>query len=147
MADPVMSHPEPQPGPRGVDVAIGHEERDVAARPIALSVVGLAILAGAAFVAMLLLFNVFAKLQARWTDKPSPLAATYGPKEPPEPRLQTDPLKDLLDLRARDAAALQGYGWVDRGAGTVRIPIARAIDVLAERGLPARSPAPQGGRQ
>src|SRR5690242_1241754 len=98
MADPVMSHPEPQHAPRGIDVAVGHEERDVTPRPIVLSVVGLALLSAAAFVSMLLLFNVFAKLHARWTDKPSPLAASYGLKQPPEPRLQTDPLKDLLDL-------------------------------------------------
>jgi hypothetical protein len=143
MADPMMSHPEPQQAPRGIDVAVGHEERDVSPRPIAIAVIGLAVVSAAAFVAMLVLFNVIAKLQAEWTAKPSPLAASYGAKEPPAPRLQTNPLQDLLDLRARDAAALQGDAWIDRDAGTVRIPIARAIEVLAERGLPARPPQPR----
>jgi hypothetical protein len=34
---------------------------------------------------------------------------------------------------------LSSYGWVDREAGIVRIPIDRAMDLLAERGLPARA--------
>jgi hypothetical protein len=38
-------------------------------------------------------------------------------------------------------APLSEYGWVDRDAGIVRIPIDRAIDLLAERGLPARDGA------
>ena len=136
MTDPVYSHPEPQPGPSPVDIAIGHEERDVLPRPILLSVIGLAILSVATFVAMFLLFTVFAKYQAKWSNPRSPLAVSYGMKAPPEPRLQTEPLQDLAHLRARDAAALQTYEWVDRDAGTVRIPIAR--------GLPSRPAAPQG---
>ena len=49
----------------------------------------------------------------------------------------------LQELRARDAAALHEYAWVDRDAGVVRIPIERAIAVLAERGLPGRPVAPK----
>lgn len=126
------------------DVSIGHEERDVSAGPITLSVVGLAVVGVAALVAMLLLFNVLARFQAAQTNPPSPLAASYGLKEPPEPRLQTDPRQDLVDLRARDGAAIHSYGWVDKQAGIVRIPVERAIALLAERGLPARSGAPKG---
>jgi hypothetical protein len=33
---------------------------------------------------------------------------------------------------------LTNYGWVDRNAGKVHIPIDRAIDLLAQRGLPTR---------
>ncbi len=37
--------------------------------------------------------------------------------------------------RARAAPAeLEGYGWVDRDAGIARIPIERAMDVVAGRG-------------
>ena len=38
------------------------------------------------------------------------------------------------------AERLQGYHWVDQPAGVVQIPIERAIDLLAQRGLPARDP-------
>lgn len=125
------------------DVSIGHEERDVSAGPIALSVVGLAVVGVAALVAMLLLFTVLARWQAAQSNPPSPLAATYGLKEPPAPRLQTDPRQDLVDLRARDGAAIHSYAWVDKQAGIVRIPVERAIALLAERGLPARSAPPK----
>ncbi len=63
----------------------------------------------------------------------NPLAESYGRQIPPEPRLQADPLGDLRALRAEEDALLHGYGWADRQAGTVRIPIERAIELLAER--------------
>lgn len=139
MSQDTLSHPEPAPP----DVTLGHEERDVRARPIVLAVVGLAVICVAAFVLMHLLFNVLAAMQSKETAAPSPLAGAYGLKQPPEPRLQTSPIHDLHELRARDAAALHEYAWVDRDAGVVRIPIERAIAVLAERGLPARPVTPK----
>jgi hypothetical protein len=59
-------------------------------------------------------------------------------KLPPEPRLQSAPVLDLREMRAAEDEILNGYGWVDEQKGTVRIPIGRAIDLLAARGLPAR---------
>jgi hypothetical protein len=58
----------------------------------------------------------------------------------PAPNLQINPHDDLLALRAREETELNGYGWVDRSNGIVRIPIERAMDLLLERGLPVRSP-------
>jgi len=136
-----LGHRDPE---HSASVAAGHEERDVSARPVALAAIGLAAVCVAAFVLMHLLFNLLASLQSYQSAAPSPLAGAYGQKQPPAPRLQTSPLQDLLALRARDAALLDGYAWVDRDAGVVRIPIERAIAVLAERGLPARAAAPRG---
>jgi hypothetical protein len=44
----------------------------------------------------------------------------------------------LKQLRATEDAILSSYGWVDRQKGIVRIPIDRAIDLVLQRGLPAR---------
>ncbi len=126
------------------DPSVGHEESDVAAGPVTFSAAIIAAIGVAAFVAMLVLFNVLARLQAAQSGEPSPLAASYGLKEPPAPRLQTDPRQDLLDLRARDHAAIDSYAWVDKQAGVVRIPVERAITLLAERGLPSRPAAAKG---
>ncbi len=45
---------------------------------------------------------------------------------------------------------LKSYGWIDRDKGVVRIPIDRAIEILAERGLPVRAaksaPADRGNQ-
>lgn len=135
------AHPSDPPRPT---VGAGHELRDVHAAPVALSALALAALCAAVFVAMFVLFTLYAGREARRTTAPSPLAGTYGMKEPPEPRLQTSPIEDLKMLRARDDAALHHYAWVDREAGVVRIPIERAIELLAQRGLPTRGAAPEG---
>jgi len=57
-------------------------------------------------------------------------AAEHAP--PPEPRLQTAPADDLRNLRAAEQTRLTTYGWVDRKAGVVRIPIERAKELVAE---------------
>ena len=46
---------------------------------------------------------------------------------PPEPRLQTNPREDLSELRASEDELLDSYGWVDKNAGVVRIPIDEAM--------------------
>jgi hypothetical protein len=56
--------------------------------------------------------------------------------QPPPPRLQTDPAADLAAVRRAEAARLSGYGWVQRTQGVVHIPIARALALTVERGLP-----------
>lgn len=40
--------------------------------------------------------------------------------------------EDLKTLRAREEAALNHYQYVDRAKGTVRLPIARAMELLVE---------------
>jgi hypothetical protein len=57
----------------------------------------------------------------------------------PAPQLETDERTELNNERVREADTLSTYGWVDQNAGTVRIPIDRAMELLAQRGLPVRS--------
>lgn len=60
----------------------------------------------------------------------------------PTPRLQTDDGdQDIAELHAREDLLLDHYSWVDRQQGKIRIPIARAMQLLAQRGLPVRPPA------
>jgi hypothetical protein len=78
-----------------------------------------------------------------------PLVQWRGRHEPPKPRLQQDPSVDLRKLRESEDALLLHYGWADRSNGRVRIPISRAMDLLAEHGVPTRKkiPAAPGARQ
>jgi len=62
---------------------------------------------------------------------PAPRASEF-----PAPRLEVKPGADLAELRAAEDADLNSYGWVDRNAGTVRIPIDRAMQLILQRGLP-----------
>jgi hypothetical protein len=59
--------------------------------------------------------------------------------EPPAPRLQTQPFKDIYLLRQGEAERLESYGWVDKAAGVTRVPIERAMELTLERKLPART--------
>ena len=117
---------------------VGHERSDVRAGPIFVAGAGLAIVIGIALVITQILFGYYAVREARRSPAANPLAGAYGRQAPPAPRLQSDPLADLATLRASEDAALHGYGWVDRRAGVARIPIERAMDLVAERGLSAR---------
>lgn len=61
---------------------------------------------------------------------------------PPTPRLQPAPVTDMKDMRAAEDRIINGYGWVDQGQGVARIPVNRAIDLLAQRGIAGRTAQP-----
>jgi hypothetical protein len=58
----------------------------------------------------------------------------------PTPRLQTDDgNEDLVDLHRREDLLLDHYSWVDQSQGNVRIPIERAMELIAQHGLPVEA--------
>ena len=61
-------------------------------------------------------------------------------RQPAGPRLLTNEPLWLREIRAKNTAAATTYGWVDKEAGVVRLPIARAKALIVERGLPATTP-------
>ena len=54
----------------------------------------------------------------------------------PQPRLERNERLEINDFRLKEEQALNSYGWVDEKAGVVRIPIDRAMQLVAQRGLP-----------
>jgi hypothetical protein len=59
----------------------------------------------------------------------------------PTPALQVNEPADLNKFIAANQELLNEYGWVNQQTGVVRIPIERAIDLVAQRGLPVRADA------
>jgi hypothetical protein len=57
----------------------------------------------------------------------------------PEPYLLADDPAPLEAFRANEEVLLSTYGVTDKNAGTYRIPIDRAKDLLLKQGLPART--------
>jgi hypothetical protein len=57
----------------------------------------------------------------------------------PAPQLEIDERTELDKERLREEQILSSYDYVDQKAGSVRIPIDRAMDLIAQRGLPVRS--------
>jgi hypothetical protein len=136
-----LHQPHAQASHGGADnPEVTHEESDVNIRAILGFGAGLVVVAAVIHLLMWLLLGFFEAREAKQALAPRmyPLAAEQADRLPPEPRLQTNPREDLADLRAREDAVLQSYGWVDRNAGIVRIPIDAAMKLTLERGLPAR---------
>jgi hypothetical protein len=106
-------------------------------------------------VSILLLKVVFVALDKyeRATQPPVSPLVTHVPKDTrivapgypqgafPDPKLEEDERGQLNGIRMKEEQQLYSYGWVDQQAGTVHIPIERAMDLLVQRGLPVRAQA------
>jgi hypothetical protein len=138
MADP-QSHAA---APANSDVH--HETTDANVRGVLAFGAGLLVAGIVIHFVVWLLFLVLADRNATRVAPAYPLAATGQRRLPPEPRLQPTPpewrtpREDLQDFRRQEDQILNSYGWVDKNAGVVRIPIDEAMKVVVQRGLPAR---------
>ncbi len=121
--------------------ATGHEPTSISVGAIVAILAGAVVGAVVIGLALWLLLS-FLSSRAEQADVPLSPIATVG-QAPPAPRLQVNQQVDWQQLRATDEAVLNSYG--KSSDGSIRIPIDRAIDLTAQRGLPARSGAPQGG--
>jgi hypothetical protein len=119
-------------------VSTGHEHGDVDIPGLVPFGVGFVVAGVLVFIVIALLFSYLAAHQPRPALRDYPLSGEQGNRLPPEPRLQTNPRQDLADFLAEEDRTLTTYGWIDKGAGVVRIPIDRAMKLAVERGLPAR---------
>ena len=125
----------------------GHELSDLSPRAIAIFGIALAATVIACLILAVWIFGFFAARETKLDVPPSPLAKQAAPAGP---HLQVSAPKDLAEMLAAEENILNSYDWVDRQAGTVRIPIDRAMQLLAERGLPAspkESGVPRTGQQ
>ena len=104
-----------------------YERTDIESRGIAWLAGGLAIVV---VITPLLMPFVFPQsMQHRSPSAPPALNADA-------PQLEITPRDDLQRFQSSEAQLAQSYGWIDRSKGTVRIPISRAMQLLAQRGLP-----------
>jgi hypothetical protein len=144
-------------GPEEVDASAGYEQTDVRVTGIVVFLTSLGI-----FVAVtgLLCYGIGAIINAHMTKEDGPNSkwtktadirqlgnlannpamqnkvATLT-QEFPTPRLQIDDgYQEIADLHAKEDLLLNNYSWADRSQGKVRIPIDKAIELLAQRGLP-----------
>jgi hypothetical protein len=62
----------------------------------------------------------------------------------PQPQLEKTPIPDLKAVQEAQDQVLMTYGWVDQQKGVVRIPIAKAMDMVVAKGLPVRTATPPG---
>jgi hypothetical protein len=125
-----------------------YERTDLSATGVLGFLVGLAITLALIHLVLWGMYRYLDHYQTRSQPRLSPLQNVH-PDQPdsrtvqqfPLPRLQPDPVADLNKFRAQQDAILSSYGPSSAQAGAVRIPIERAIDMLAQRGLPTRPEA------
>ena len=138
-----------KPNPHGVAA-----EPDVVKTSVA---VGLGIvLVGSSIVAVILTFALFRRNEKGEVKKDEASIAAAGMERredaaPPLPRLQVQPVRHWREFRSAEMERLSTYGWMDRTSGVVHIPIDRAMDLVAERGIgplaPLVPPAPTPGTE
>lgn len=118
---------------------VGHEQDRIPVGAIVKFGLGLGLLMILTLWGLAALFRV---LTARDTSA-TPATGLRRELVPPRPRLQAAPKKDLDQLRQAEDKVLNTYGWIDRDAGQVRIPIDRAMELIVQRGLPFRAAGAQ----
>ncbi len=124
---------EPTKNPSGADFA----DRDIPVGKIMLFGFYIALFTAVSFVALRFIWLAFDRESHR-ADEAVSAFVRESRVLPPQPRLQVDEPATWAQEFARQKAMITGYEWIDQKAGTVRIPVERAMDLLAERGLPAR---------
>jgi hypothetical protein len=121
-----------------VNRAAGFEVRDINLWAIAKAAIGLALFITAANLICLWLFQ---SLRASAPNEMNPWKLTANDAAlPVEPRLEgiqemsgSGPTANNAALKAAQQKQLEQYGWVDRTAGTVHIPIDAAMRMLVDR--------------
>jgi hypothetical protein len=121
----------------------GHEHTDVDVWMIAQFATWLLVGAVVVHILMWFMFIWFVDTRQPVAPPEFPLAVGQEQRLPSGPRLQRFPANEIADFRQRENVELNGYGWIDRNAGTVHIPISEAMRLMVERGLPSRTQAPE----
>ncbi|MGH9446274.1 MAG: hypothetical protein ACRD3O_11190 [Terriglobia bacterium] len=113
-----------------------HESRDADLRKLTYAALGILALVIFGFIVTEIVFHIFVVPQK---VRP-PRALFTAAQMPPPPRLQEHVGAELQDYLRAQNHVLDTYGWVNRKAGVVRVPISRAMALLLQQGLPVRKP-------
>ncbi|MDB6040339.1 MAG: hypothetical protein JWM99_4180 [Verrucomicrobiales bacterium] len=106
-----------------------HEVSDASFRGAALNGLALSLIIAGIFIALAGLYHRFA------AHNPIAGNSRLTLDQGLAPRLQVDEARDLARLRSNEDAVLNQYGWVDSKSNRVRVPIARAMELLVQQGL------------
>ena len=116
----------------------GHEHTDANVWMIVQFAIWLLVSAVIVHTGVYFMFRVFVDQREAKAPAEFPLAVGQERRLPAGPRLQRFPANEIYEFRTGENERLNSYGWIDRNAGTVHIPIADAMRMTLERGLPAR---------
>jgi hypothetical protein len=110
-----------------------YEKRDISAAAVALFAISLIV---ALIIVHYLALGTFHHLARQSSKYPPPSSLAITREKFSEPQLLVNQKLDMETFRTTEDVLLNNYGWIDRKQGIVRIPIDRAIDLLAQQGTP-----------
>jgi hypothetical protein len=118
---------------------LGYERTDVSLPTLVRWIIFLFGFVAFCSVAAWIIYKVFVPEIAE-ENHTSPQA--YAKIAPGNPPLQSLPKRDIREFREREDRVADSYGWADKNAGTVHIPLEKAMEDVAEHGLPPREAGP-----
>lgn len=128
-----MNDAIPQGIPGGMQT--GHQESTIQVRGLIIGAVALAVTVLICQVVLAWWMRGFEQEDAR-AKALHPGRQNLEVDQFPTPRLQKSPPTEMEQMREEELVRIANYGWVDRKAGIARIPVDRALHILAEKGLP-----------
>lgn len=131
----------------------GYERQDIGVAPILYFLLSLAVAGLVVYFVVNGIYSYLEKQSEAQQTSVSPLVTNapadtrklpsdyrnYLQQNFPSPQLEIDERNQLDKIRIEEEQTLSTYDWVDEKGGTVRIPIDRAMDLVAQRGLPVRT--------
>lgn len=148
MSDEMMNH-----GHRDTEF----EREDLSTRGVFAFMIGLAVIGVVIYFIIVGMYSFLDKYERSQMATASPLMTGKGAisrvvtqedmdkafKDNGAPMLETNERGQFHDFLLNQEDQLNSYGWLDEKAGVAHIPIERAMDLIAQRGLPV---APQAGK-
>jgi hypothetical protein len=127
----------------------GFEQQDWTSKPVYGFLISLVVIGVLVYYSVWGIFYLLETYNTKHQPAPSPMVqqTTTSTRvvEPgaiektfPEPRLETNERGEINNFRLGEEQTLNSYGWVDQNAGVVRIPITKAMELIAQRGLPTK---------
>lgn len=114
----------------------GYETQDAHTGGVYQFLVAMAIVLVATGVVCWLLFRFYSAHAVDQAATDSPFANTR--QLPLGPQLQVNPRQDWVKFRAEQQQSLENYAWENRAAGTARVPIDVAMELLVKKGVPVQ---------
>jgi hypothetical protein len=143
MSDETINH-----GHAGQDAEYEHE--DLGTRGIFVFLIGLVVSGIVIYFIIVGMYSYLDKYERSQMATASPLVPLKGEmqrgmtqgevdtlfKDNGAPMLETNERGELRNFLMDQENQLNSYGWVDQSSGVAHIPITRAMDLIAQQGLP-----------
>ena len=115
----------------------GYETRDADTSGVLKFLLFLGVALAIVLASCFVIFRYFAVHEQNEAATESPFADTR--QLPLGPQLQVNPREDWLKFREEQQKSLEApLAWENQSAGTVRVPIEEAMDLLVKKGLPVQ---------